>query len=479
MVDDNAAVIIPEDVSSLWNSLDPAVRAALIASSSSSDSSSSNGGTATATGGGSGGAQGRRALVASGPRITNSAHIGSSSFTCRTTNPSWIKVRENVYDAIKTRRLDELAAKVQVDISVTLPDGKVLVEDKVRKHICMLKRTNCKHRVISISIFIPIFTRLSPKYQEGVKYQAWHTTPFDIAATISRGLADSAVVSRVTYSSFVSDYDSSMDGMDGIDLDEAMAEGGKDDDIEEAVSALNLQGNANTNTTTSKTILWDMTRPLVGNASKIEFLKFEDDPDARTAFWHSSAHVLGEALERLYGSRLTVGPPLAGGFYYDAYMGDGSNADSTIKEDDYKLVEAEVSKIIKEKQKFERLVVTKDELLELFAGNPFKEQIISTKIPNGARSTVYRCGDLVDLCRGPHIPNTGRIKAFAATRHSATNWLGDTDNDSLQRMYAISFPDKKLLKAWLENQEKVCKRTHERRAGGWGDLLSLGRDYFM
>jgi threonyl-tRNA synthetase len=317
--------------------------------------------------------------------------------------------------------------------------------------------------------------------QEGVKYQAWHTTPFDIAATISRGLADSAVVSRVTYSSFVSDYDPSMDGMDGIDLDEAMADGGGggDEDIEEAVSALNLEeGGSNAAATTptiSKTMLWDMTRPIIGNVSKIEFLKFEDDPDARTAFWHSSAHVLGEALERLYGSRLTVGPPLAGGFYYDAYMGDGSNADSTIKEDDYKLVEAEVSKIIKEKQKFERLVVTKDELLELFAGNPFKEQIISTKIPNGARSTVYRCGDLVDLCRGPHIPNTGRIKAFAATRHSATNWLGNTDNDSLQRMYAISFPDKKLLKAWLENQEKVREQTD---IWGGGDLLSLGQGLF-
>jgi len=129
MADDTAAVIIPDDVSSLWKSLDPAVRAALIASSV-DPSSSNNGGTATATGGG---AQGRRALVSSGPRITNSAHIGLSSFTCRTTNPSWIKVRENVYDTIKARRLDELASKAQVDISVALPDGKVLVEDKVRK----------------------------------------------------------------------------------------------------------------------------------------------------------------------------------------------------------------------------------------------------------------------------------------------------------------------------------------------------------
>ena len=120
-----------------------------------------------------------------------------------------------------------------------------------------------------------------------------------------------------------------------------------------------------------------------------------------------------------------------------------------------KNVEAEVAKIVKQKQKFERMVVTKEEALEMFQGNPFKEQIISTKIPDGTRTTVYRCGDLVDLCRGPHVANTGRVKAFAATRHSATNWLGDTDNDSLQRMYGISFPDKKMLKVWKENQEKV------------------------
>lgn len=118
-------------------------------------------------------------------------------------------------------------------------------------------------------------------------------------------------------------------------------------------------------------------------------------------------------------------------------------------------VEAHVNKIIKEKQKFERMVITKEEGLELFADNPFKVSILSTKVPDGARTTVYRCGDLIDLCRGPHVAHTGKVKAFAATRHSATNWLGDTDNDSLQRIYGISFPDKKMLKAWQENQEKV------------------------
>lgn len=127
-------------------------------------------------------------------------------------------------------------------------------------------------------------------------------------------------------------------------------------------------------------------------------------------------------------------------------------------------VEAEVNKIIKQKQPFERLVITKEEGLELFADNPFKVSLLTTKVPDGARTTVYRCGDLIDLCRGPHVPHTGKVKAFAATRHSATNWLGDTDNDSLQRLYGISFPDKKLLKIWKENQEKVSFFTWKRYA---------------
>jgi threonyl-tRNA synthetase len=120
-----------------------------------------------------------------------------------------------------------------------------------------------------------------------------------------------------------------------------------------------------------------------------------------------------------------------------------------------KSVEQEVNKIIKQKQKFERMVVTKDEALELFADNPFKVEILTTKVPNGTRTTVYKCGDLIDLCRGPHVPHTGKVKAFAATRHSATYWLGDAENDSLQRLYGISFPDKKQLKVWQENMEKV------------------------
>jgi threonyl-tRNA synthetase len=213
--------------------------------------------------------------------------IGGASFEKRTKNPGWIKVRADVYDAVKERRQQELDGKIPVDITVTLPDGKTLSEDK-----------------------------------EGTKFQAWRTTPFDVAATISRGLADNASVARVTYVAYVADYDPEEDGMGGVDtLADSMAELSVDDKPEGEKSSL--------------TLLWDMTRPLVGSVSKLEFLKFEDDVDARTAFWHSSAHVLGEALERLYGARLTIGPPLAGGFYYDSYMGD-SASDGAFKEEDCK-----------------------------------------------------------------------------------------------------------------------------------------------
>lgn len=157
--------------------------------------------------------------------------------------------------------------------------------------------------------------------QEGNKFQAWRTTPFDVAATISRGLADNSSVARVTYAAFVSDYNLAEDGMDAVDtLADSMAELSVSDEADEK---------------NKMSMLWDMTRPLVGSVSKMEFLKFEDDTDARTVFWHSSAHVLGEALERLYGSRLTIGPPLAGGFYYDSYMGETSS-DGAFKEDDCK-----------------------------------------------------------------------------------------------------------------------------------------------
>lgn len=352
------------------------------------------------------GLQGRRATKAAGPRMDDTNNlIGTSCFEKRVGNPEWLKTREDLFDKVAERRAAELQSKKSTAITVTMPDGTVMDKNK-----------------------------------EGEVFTAWKTSPYHVAATISQGLADSSVVARVTYENYVEDYDLAEDGMEGEDiLDEAM-------DME------------NEDAGDGKSMLWDLTRPLVGNVSKLELLKF-DSEDGKTVFWHSSAHMLGEALEHLYGVRLTIGPPLKQGFFYDSYMGTDA-----FNEGDYGPVEKEFAKITKSKQKFQRLVVTKDEALELFAGNPFKEQIIKTKVPEGSRTTVYKCGDLIDLCRGPHVPHTGRVKAFAATRHSATNWLGDTENDSLQRMYGITFPDKKMLKVWKVNQEKAKERDHRKIA---------------
>jgi threonyl-tRNA synthetase len=99
-------------------------------------------------------------------------------------------------------------------------------------------------------------------------------------------------------------------------------------------------------------------------------------------------------------------------------------------------------KAIKEKQPFERLELSKEDLLEMFAYNKYKQHIIQDKIPDGTSTTVYRCGPLIDLCRGPHVPHTGRIKAFDIMKNSASYFLGDAKNDSLQRIYGVSFPDK-------------------------------------
>ena len=225
------------------------------------------------------GQQGRRATAGSGPKIEGTKLIGGDSWQGRQKNPGWLKERASILDKIKERRQAELQEKKLVPITVTLPDGKVLEKDK-----------------------------------NDEQYMAWKATPLDVAISISQGLADKATVARVTYESFVEDYSAFEDGMEGADvMEEAMEDG--DFGVSEESD--------------SKTFLWDMGRPLVGPVAKIEFLKFGEDKDADTVFWHSSAHIMGEALENLYGCKLTIGPPLAAGFYYDSFMGS-----DVLREDD-------------------------------------------------------------------------------------------------------------------------------------------------
>ncbi|ODV88411.1 hypothetical protein CANCADRAFT_33015 [Tortispora caseinolytica NRRL Y-17796] len=201
--------------------------------------------------------------------------------------------------------------------------------------------------------------------------------------------------------------------------------------------------------------LWDTGRPLESDCS-LELLDF-DTEDGTKVFWHSSAHVLGEACEKYLGCHLCIGPPLNDGFYYE--FGTDQTISST---QDYKPLEKLATSVIKEKQKFDRLEVSKENLLKMFKHNKYKQQIIDSKIPDGTSTTVYRCGTLIDLCRGPHIPHTGKIKALKITKNSASYFLGDQKNDSLQRVYGISFPSKQRMDEYLKFVEEAAKRDHRK-----------------
>lgn len=203
--------------------------------------------------------------------------------------------------------------------------------------------------------------------------------------------------------------------------------------------------------------LWDLPRPLEGDV-QLEFLDFEH-PEGKAVFWHSSAHVLGEACECHYGCHLSHGPPTDDGFFYDMSINFGETA---VAAGDYGNLETVATKVIKEKQKFERLEMTKEDLLKMFHHNKYKVKFISDKIPDGTSTTVYRCGALIDLCVGPHIPHTGKIKAFKVLKNSSSYFLGDSANDSLQRVYGVSFPDKKLMTDYLKFLAEAAERDHRK-----------------
>lgn len=154
-----------------------------------------------------------------------------------------------------------------------------------------------------------------------------------------------------------------------------------------------------------------------------------------------------------------------------------------ITDDDKKALETLSNSIVKEKQPFERLEMTKDELLEMFKYSKYKEYFINQRVPDGTLSTVYRCGPLIDLCRGPHVPTTGNIKAFAVLKNSAAYWLGDSKNESVQRISGIAFPDKKALEEHKAFLAEAARRNH-RKIGQdqklfFFDEVSPGSAFFL
>ncbi|KAL9111474.1 MAG: hypothetical protein Q9227_004152 [Pyrenula ochraceoflavens] len=203
-------------------------------------------------------------------------------------------------------------------------------------------------------------------------------------------------------------------------------------------------------------VLWDLDRPLEEeNDTTIHLLSIKDT-DGRSVFWHSSAHVLGEAAEHEYGCRLSHGPPTDQGFFYDMAL----DQESSVQETDWPSLETRVKRFVKDKQSFERLLVSKDDLRKMFGYSRYKMHYIEKFVPDGESSTVYRNGSLVDLCQGPHIQNTRKIDAFKITSTSSAHFLGDQKEDSLSRIYGVAFPSKAELKAWEENMALRNERKH-------------------
>lgn len=181
-----------------------------------------------------------------------------------------------------------------------------------------------------------------------------------------------------------------------------------------------------------------------------------NDAEGKKAFWHSSAHVLAQALEDLYpGIKLTIGPAIENGFYYDVDFGE-----QKISEHDFKKIEDRMLAIAREKHAFQMRAVSKAEALELYKDNTYKTELIE----NLEDGTITFCDHdtFTDLCRGGHIPNTGIIKAVKILNVAGAYWRGDEKNTQLTRVYGISFPKQKELKEYLELLEEAKKRDHRK-----------------
>jgi threonyl-tRNA synthetase len=198
--------------------------------------------------------------------------------------------------------------------------------------------------------------------------------------------------------------------------------------------------------------LRDFNSPL-SEGDEVEFLNF-DDPLGKEVYWHTSAHVLAQAILRLWpNAQPTIGPPLEHGFYYDF-------ANLTISDQDFEKIEKEVEAVLEENHKTQRVeFANKAEATEAFSSNPYKRELIEGFSEEPISG--YRQGEFFDLCRGPHLASLSKIKAFKILKTSGAYWRGDSNREMLTRIYGISFPDRKLLKEYLLLVEEAKKRDHK------------------
>ncbi len=208
-------------------------------------------------------------------------------------------------------------------------------------------------------------------------------------------------------------------------------------------------------------IIKDLHAPLNSNAV-VKFITF-DDERGKEVYWHSTSHLMAHAIQEIYPeAKFGVGPAIETGFYYDI------DINSNLTEDDLKKIEGKMTELTKENNSFVRQDLSKSEAIKFFEkkGDNYKVEILSEIDENSEDISIYKEGNFTDLCRGPHLPSTGKIKYVKLLSISGSYWRGDEHNKQLQRIYGVSFPKKKMLDEYLQRLEEAKKRDHRK----------LGRD---
>jgi len=231
-----------------------------------------------------------------------------------------------------------------------------------------------------------------------------------------------------------------VDGSSAMDIAKSISEG-----LARKILAASVNGN-----------VWDASRPIREDAS-LKLLTW-DDTDGKNTFWHSSAHLMAEAVESMFpGVKFWVGPSVERGFYYDMDLGD-----KHISEDDLKSLELKMSELSKQSNPYLRKEISKSDALQYFSekGDEYKLDLLQG-LQDG-EITFYTQGSFTDLCRGPHIPHTGLIKAIKLTSIAGAYWKGDEKNKQLTRLYGVAFPNQKELDEHLLMLEEAKKRDHRK-----------------
>ncbi len=209
----------------------------------------------------------------------------------------------------------------------------------------------------------------------------------------------------------------------------------------------------------------DLRYPLQKDCELI-LCTFEDEA-GKKAFWHTATHIMAQAVKRLYPeTKLAIGPAIDGGFYYDF------DRKPAFSPEDLEKIEAEMQKIVKEALPIERFTLPVDQALELMKDEPYKQELIKEHAAAGEEISFYRQGEFTDVCAGPHLTDTGKVKAFKLTATNAAYWRGDQNNQTLSRIYGTAFPKAAQLEEHLQRIEEAKRRDH-RKLGKELELFAL------